>query len=74
MRKSSSLSCRICSIYTLVAAMCTSRHPTTPHSDTHTHLHHREVPVLGCHVKAAAVVVVREDEEVASALLDEQLW
>jgi hypothetical protein len=49
------------------------RHPTTPHSYTHTHLHHRKVPVLGCDVKAAAAEVVREEEEVAAALLDEQL-
>jgi hypothetical protein len=49
------------------------RHPTTPHSYTHTHLHHREVSVLGCHVKAAGVVV-SEEEQVAAALLDEQLW
>jgi hypothetical protein len=50
------------------------RHPATPHSYTHTHLHHHEVPVLGCHVKAASAVVVREEEQVAAALLDEQLW
>ena len=45
-----------------------------PHSYTHTHLHHREVPVLGCDVKAAVAVIVSEEEEVAAALLDEQLW
>ena len=45
-------------------------HPTP----THTHLHHRQVPVLGCDVKAAGAVVHREEEEVAAALLDEQLW
>jgi hypothetical protein len=50
------------------------RHPTTPHSFTHTHLHHRQVPVLGCDEKAAKAVVVREEEQVAVALLDEQLW
>jgi hypothetical protein len=32
------------------------------------------VPVLGCHEKAADALVVREEEEVAAALLDEQLW
>jgi hypothetical protein len=32
------------------------------------------VPVLGCDVKAADTDVVREEEEVAAALLDEQLW
>jgi hypothetical protein len=31
------------------------------------------VSVLGCDEKAAEAVV-REDEEVAAALLDEQLW
>ena len=50
------------------------RHPTTPHSYTRTHLHHRLVPVLCCEVKAADAVVAREEEEVAAALLDEQLW
>ena len=50
------------------------RHPTTPHSYTHTHLHHRKVPLLGCAVKAADTDVAREEEEVAAALLDEQLW
>ena len=50
------------------------RHPTAPHSYTHTHLHHREVPLLGCDVKAAVAVIVSEEEEVAAALLDEQLW
>ena len=45
-------------------------HPTP----THTHLHHREVTVLGCNVETAETVVVREEEEVAAALLDEQLW
>jgi hypothetical protein len=50
------------------------RHPTTPHSYTHTHLHHRQVTVLGCNVETAETVVVREEEEVAAALLDEQLW
>jgi hypothetical protein len=52
----------------------TSHCPTTPHSYTHTHLHNHNVPVLGCHVKAADAVVAREEEEVATALLDEQLW
>jgi len=32
------------------------------------------MPVLGCLVKAAYAVVAREEEEVAAALLDEQLW
>jgi hypothetical protein len=32
------------------------------------------VPALGCHVKTADAVVVFEEEEVAAALLDEQLW
>jgi hypothetical protein len=32
------------------------------------------VTVLGCDVKAAYAVVGREEEEVAAALLDEQLW
>jgi hypothetical protein len=32
------------------------------------------VPLVGCHVKAADAVVVREEEEVVTALLDEQLW
>jgi hypothetical protein len=45
-------------------------HPTP----THTHLHHRKVPFLGCDEKAAEAVVAREEEEVAAALLDEQLW
>jgi hypothetical protein len=31
------------------------------------------VPDLGCDVKAAYAVLVREEEEVAAALLDEQL-
>ena len=38
------------------------------------HLHHRKVPVLGCHVKAADAVVACEEEQVVAALLDEQLW
>ena len=45
-------------------------HPTP----THTHLHHREVPILGCNEKTAAPVLVSEEEQVAAALLDEQLW
>ena len=36
--------------------------------------HHRLVPSLCCEVKAADAVVAREEEEVAAALLDEQLW
>jgi hypothetical protein len=32
------------------------------------------VPLLGCDVKAAVAVIVSEEEEVAAALLDEQLW
>jgi hypothetical protein len=32
------------------------------------------VPVLGCHVKAADANFVREEEEVAAALLNEELW
>jgi hypothetical protein len=32
------------------------------------------VPLFSCDVKAAFAVVVREEEEVAAALLDEQLW
>jgi hypothetical protein len=32
------------------------------------------VPLLGCFEKAADTDVVREEEEVAAALLDEQLW
>jgi hypothetical protein len=53
---------------------CTHRHIiTTPHSYTLSHLHHREVPLLGCEVKAAGALVEKE-EEVAAALLDEQLW
>ena len=43
-------------------------------SYTHTHLHHRQVPLLGCEEKAAGAVVAREEEQVAAALLDEQLW
>jgi hypothetical protein len=50
------------------------RHTTTPHSYTHTHLHHRKVPLAGRHVKAAGAVVGREEEQVAAALPDEQLW
>jgi hypothetical protein len=45
-------------------------HPTP----THTHLHHRKVPLVGCHVKAAGAVVEREEEQVVAVLLDEQLW
>ena len=48
--------------------------PATPHSYKNTHPHHRKVPIAGCGVKAAAADVVREEEEVAAALLDEQLW
>jgi hypothetical protein len=32
------------------------------------------VPIAGCEVKAAGAGFVREEEEVAAALLDEQLW
>jgi hypothetical protein len=32
------------------------------------------VPLLGCFEKAADAVVVCEEEKVAAALLDEQLW
>jgi hypothetical protein len=32
------------------------------------------VHVLGYYVKTADAVVAREEEEVAAALLDEQLW
>jgi hypothetical protein len=32
------------------------------------------MPVLGCHEKAAGAGFAREEEEVAAALLDEQLW
>jgi hypothetical protein len=39
-----------------------------------THLHHCELPVLFCDEKAADAVLVREEEQVAAALLDEQLW
>jgi hypothetical protein len=39
-----------------------------------THLHHSKVPLLCCDVKAAVAVVVRREEQVAAALLDEQLW
>ena len=46
----------------------------TPLLHKNTHLHHFKVPVLGCDPKAAGAVVVREEEEVAAALLDEQLW
>ena len=50
--------------------------PVTSHytSLLHTHLHHRQVPVLGCGEKAAEAVLIREEEQVAAALLDEQLW
>jgi len=48
--------------------------PLQPRSYTHTHLHHRLVPVVGCDPKAAAAGFVREEEQVAAALLDEQLW
>jgi len=47
-------------------------HPTPTY--THTHLHHGNVPVVSCDAKAAGAVVVREEEEVVAALLDEQLW
>ena len=45
----------------------------TPLLHTNTHLHHHVVPVLGCDEKAAEAVV-REEEQVVAALLDEQLW
>jgi hypothetical protein len=32
------------------------------------------MPLLGCDPKAADAIVAREEEEVAAALLDEQLW
>ena len=41
---------------------------------THTHLHHRKVPIKGCDGKTAAAGVGREEEEVVAALLDKQLW
>jgi hypothetical protein len=46
----------------------------TPLLQKNTDLHHGKAPFLGCDVKAAHAVVVREEEEVAAALLDEQLW
>ncbi len=48
--------------------------PATSHYTPHSHLHHCNMPPPGCGVKTAAAEVVREEEEVAAALLDEQLW
>ena len=65
---------QLCESYVTRQHTTGPRHPTTPHAYTHTHLHHRQLPVLDCHAKAAGAVVEREEEEVAAALLDEQLW
>ena len=51
----------------------TTLHYHAPHSYTHTDLYHRQVPLLGCDVKAAGAID-REEEEVAAALLNQELW